>query len=147
MQISSKFTMAIHLFACIDFFSETKLTSDFLAASIGTNPVVVRKLLQQLKQAGLLEVSRGTGGISLKKAFSEISLLDVYNAVEENSSKDLFKIHENPNSNCPVGRNIQTALKRPLEQAQKAMEAELAGVKLSSVKGRIRRLVTKETQE
>lgn len=62
MQISSRFTMAIHMFACIDTFTEQKMTSDFMAGSIGTNPVIVRKILQQLKAAGLVEVSRGTGG-------------------------------------------------------------------------------------
>lgn len=60
MQISSRFTMAIHMFACIDTFTEQKMTSDFMAGSIGTNPVIVRKILQQLKAAGLVEVSRGT---------------------------------------------------------------------------------------
>ena len=49
MQISSRFTMAIHMFACIDTFSDQKMTSDFMAASIGTNPVIVRKILRQLK--------------------------------------------------------------------------------------------------
>ena len=58
MQISSRFTMAIHMFACIDAFKEQKMTSDFMAASIGTNPVIIRKLLQQLKAAGLIEVAR-----------------------------------------------------------------------------------------
>ena len=65
MQISSRFTMAIHMFACIDTFSDQKMTSDFMAASIGTNPVIVRKILQQLKAAGLIEVARGTGGVTI----------------------------------------------------------------------------------
>ena len=50
--------MAIHMFACIDTFSDQKMTSDFMAASIGTNPVIVRKILQQLKAAGLIEVAK-----------------------------------------------------------------------------------------
>ena len=65
MQISSRFTMAIHMFACIDTFSDQKMTSDFMAASIGTNPVIIRKILQQLKAAGLIEVARGTGGVTI----------------------------------------------------------------------------------
>ena len=59
MQISSRFTMAIHMFACIDAFSDQKMTSDFMAASIGTNPVIVRKILQQLKAAVLLKLQEG----------------------------------------------------------------------------------------
>ncbi|MFR3435810.1 MAG: Rrf2 family transcriptional regulator [Coprococcus sp.] len=65
MQISSRFTMAIHMFACIDTFSDQKMTSDFMAASNGINPVIVRKILQQLKVAGLIEVARGTGGVTI----------------------------------------------------------------------------------
>ncbi len=49
MQISSRFTMAIHMFACIDTFSDQKMTSDFMAASIGTNPVIVRKNIATIK--------------------------------------------------------------------------------------------------
>ena len=81
MQISSRFTMAIHMFACIDTFSDQKMTSDFMAASIGTNPVIVRKILQQLKAAGLIEVARGTGGVTisrpLEEKLSEMTLADV----------------------------------------------------------------------
>ena len=81
MQISSRFTMAIHMFACIDTFSDMKMTSDFMAGSIGTNPVIIRKLLQQLKAAGLIEVLRGTGGVKITRPLSEITFLDIYKAV------------------------------------------------------------------
>ena len=51
MQISSRFTMAIHIFACIDTFEKDhKLTSEFLASSVNVNPVVIRRLLQQFYQ-------------------------------------------------------------------------------------------------
>ena len=73
MQISSRFTMAIHMFACIDTFSDQKMTSDFMAASIGTNPVIVRKILQQLKAAGLIEVARGTGGVTITRPLEQIT--------------------------------------------------------------------------
>ena len=82
MQISSRFTMAIHMFACIDTFNEMKMTSDFMAGSIGTNPVIIRKLLGQLKAAGLVEVARGTGGVTITKPLDEITFLDVYKALE-----------------------------------------------------------------
>lgn len=63
MQISSRFTLAVHIFACIDVFKdEYKVTSDFLAGSTNVNPVIVRKILGQLKAAGLVEVARGFGG-------------------------------------------------------------------------------------
>ena len=134
MQISSRFTMAIHMFACIDTFSDQKMTSDFMAASIGTNPVIIRKLLQQLKAAGLVEVSRGTGGVTITKPLEEISFLDIYRAVECAPDEELFHFHENPNQCCPVGKNIHHVLDDRLLQVQKAMEEKLAQMNLADVK-------------
>ena len=134
MQISSRFTMAIHMCACIDTFTDRKMTSDFMAASIGTNPVIVRKLLQQLKAAGLIEVSRGTGGVTVTKPLDEITFLDVYKAVECTPDEQLFHFHENPNPKCPVGKNIHHVLDDRLNQVQKAMEDKLATMTLADVK-------------
>ena len=134
MQISSRFTMAIHMFACIDTFTDQKMTRDFMAASIGTIPVIVRKLLQQLKAAGLIEVSRGTGGVTVTKPLSEITFLDIYKAVECTPDEELFHFHENPNQACPVGRNIHHVLDDKLAKVQEAMEKELAAITLADVK-------------
>ncbi len=134
MQISSRFTMAIHMFACIDTFSGQKMTSDFMAGSIGTNPVIIRKLLQQLKAAGLVEVSRGTGGVTVTKPFDKITFLDIYKAVECTPDEELFHFHENPNQNCPVGKNIHNVLDNRLLEVQKAMEDKLAQMTLADVK-------------
>ncbi len=63
IQISSRFTLAIHIFVCMDVFGgEYKVTSDFLAGSTNVNPVVIRKIPGQLKGAGLITVARGNGG-------------------------------------------------------------------------------------
>ena len=134
MQISSRFTLAIHMFACIDTFTDQKMTSDFMAASIGTNPVIVRKLLQQLKAAGLIEVSRGTGGVTVTKPLNEITFLDIYKAVECTPDEELFHFHENPNQACPVGKNIHHVLDDKLAKVQEAMERELAAITLADVK-------------
>ena len=134
MQISSRFTMALHMFACIDTFTDQKMTSDFMAASIGTNPVIVRKLLQQLKAAGLIEVSRGTGGVTVTKPLNEITFLDIYKAVECTPDEELFHFHENPNQACPVGKNIHHVLDNKLAKVQEAMERELAAITLADVK-------------
>lgn len=134
MQISSRFTMAIHMFACIDTFSDQKMTSDFMAASIGTNPVIIRKLLQQLKAAGLIEVSQGTGGVTITRPLDQITFLDIYKAVECAPDEQLFHFHENPNPNCPVGKNIHHVLDERLHEVQKAMEDKLAEMTLADVK-------------
>lgn len=135
MQISSRFSIAIHIFACIDVFEKDyKITSDFLAASTNVNPVIIRKLLSQLKSAGLVTVARGTGGASIAKPLKEISFLDIYRAVECVDEEGLFHFHENPSTDCPVGRNIHLILDDKLLKVQEAMEKELAAFTLEDVK-------------
>ena len=134
MQISSRFTMAIHIFACIDTFSDQKRTSSFMAGSIGTNPVIIRKILQQLKAAGLIEVARGTGGVTITKPLDQITFLDIYKAVECTPDEELFHFHENPNPNCPVGKNIHHGLDKRWLEVQQAMEEKLSQMTLADVK-------------
>lgn len=135
MQISSRFTLAVHIFACIDTFKdEYKVTSDFLAGSTNVNPVIIRKIIGQLKAAGLVEVARGSGGASITKPLNEITFLDIYQAVECVDHGELFHFHENPNSKCPVGKNIHFILDEKLERVQKAMEEELKSITLEDVK-------------
>lgn len=135
MQISSRFTIAVHIFTCIDTFQgEYKLTSDFLAGSVNVNPVIIRKILQQLKAAGLVEITRGSGGASIAKPLEEITFLDIYKAVECVEEGELFHFHENPNQNCPVGQNIHKVLDDKLERVQTAMEKELQSITLADVK-------------
>ena len=134
MQISSRFTIAIHVFACMETFGETyKITSDFLASSINVNPVIIRKILSQLKNAGLIEVARGTGGTKAARPIDEITFYDVYLAVDLLEEGELFHFHENPNPNCPVGKNIHRALDDKLLQIQEAMENEMKKYTIADV--------------
>ena len=83
MKITSKFTIAVHTLLVIDMFGkENKVTSDFIAASVRVNPVIIRRTLLSLKAAGMVEVKAGSGGASLIKAPKDITLLDVYRAVD-----------------------------------------------------------------
>lgn len=126
MQISSRFTIALHIFTCVETFkNDYKITSDFLAGSINTNPVIIRKILTQLKNAGLITVARGTGGISPTRPLKEISFYDVYQAIEPVENGDLFNFHSSPNPQCPVGKNIHALLDDKLKTIQLAMENEM----------------------
>lgn len=126
MQISSRFTIAIHIFACMEAFGEDyKITSDFLASSINVNPVIIRKILSQLKNAGLIEVARGTGGTRAARPIDQITFYDVYLAVDLLEEGELFHFHENPSPDCPVGRNIHMVLDDKLIRIQEAMENEM----------------------
>lgn len=134
MQISSRFTIAVHIFACIDTFEKDhKITSDFLADSINVNPVIIRKLLSQLKNAGLIQVKRGSGGASFSRPLEDITLLDIYRAVDCVEKGELFHFHENPNQQCPVGRNIHNILDDKLDRIQDAMEREMASITMADV--------------
>lgn len=135
MQISSRFTIAIHMLACMDVFKdEYKVTSDFLASSINVNPVIIRKILSQLKDAGLIEVKRGPGGASIAKPLDEITFFDVYQSVDCIEENTLFHFHENPNPDCPVGKNIHQILDDKLLRIQAAMEQELKSITLAEMK-------------
>ena len=139
MQISSRFTIAIHMLTCMEIFkNEYKITSDFLAESIQVNPVIIRRILGQLKEAGLIEVKRGTGGAAITRPLEEITFLDVYRAVECIEENTLFHFHENPNLNCPVGGNIHHVLDDRLRRVQEAMERELEAITLADVVGDMR---------
>lgn len=134
MQISSRFTMAIHVFACINTFEKDyKITSDFIASSVNVNPVIIRKLLAQLKSSNLVDVQRGSGGTSITRPLDKITFLDIYNAVECIDKGSLFHFHENPNPKCPVGRNIHNILDSKLTQIQNAMENEMKKITLADV--------------
>lgn len=133
MQISTKFTIAIHVLAAVDFFGkDRKVTSEFLAASIGSNPVIIRNIMSDLQNAGIIATKRGPGGIEIVKPLDQITFYDVYEAVEKNKDH-LFNFHDNPNPACPVGRNIHDALDGRLADAQKNFENDLKRYNMADV--------------
>ena len=147
MQISSRFTIAVHILLCIDTFQgKYKLTSEFLASSVHVNPVIIRKILSQLKAAGIVEVQRGSGGASIVGKLEEISFLDIYRAVECVEKEGLFHFHESPNPLFPVGRNIHQVLDGRLIQVQNALERELEKMTLADVVKDARTCMAKETE-
>ena len=118
-----------------------KVTSSFLAGSVGANPVIVRNVMGNLKAAGLIETSQGKSGIRLARKLDEITFYDVYRAVECVDDRGLFHFHENPSIRCPVGRNIHRALDGKLRKVQDAMEAELRRITVADVESDIRKEV------
>lgn len=106
-------------------------TSEWMAGSIGVNAVIVRNIAGQLRRAGLVTARQGVAGTSLAKPLEQISLLDVYRAVEVDG--ELFAIHPRPNPDCPVGANIQSSLEDVFHEAQEAMEARLAATSVREI--------------
>lgn len=133
MKISSRFTVAIHVLSLISLNQNIVSTSEWIAESVNTNPVVIRRVMGKLKKAGLIDIRRGLGGATLQRNLKDMTLLDVYRAVEVVEDGELFQMHENPNPNCPVGANIQDVLELILVRAQDAMEAVLKEITMEEL--------------
>ena len=138
MQFSTRLPVAVHILLCIAVFDgQNKTTSNFIAGSVGVNPVIVRNALGKLKAAGIVHVDAGVGGAHLARDVKDISLLDIFHAVEEN--KTAFHLHENPNPACPVGRNVHAVLNHNLALVDQAMRDQLSQITLQ--------MLIDETQE
>ncbi len=131
MAISTRFSVAVHILTLIHLNRDKQITSDFIAESVGTNPVVIRRIMSRLKKANLLHSKPGIGGTYLAREPNEISLYEIY--VATLGSQTIFDIHQNPNPNCLVGANIQDALNETFQTAQQKMEAELKQVTLADI--------------
>ena len=133
MRISSRFTIAVHILSLLAINPTSHNTSEWIAGSVNTNPVIIRRVLGQLKKAGLVNVRPGAGGAYLIKGLEDITLFDIYQAVEVVKEDELFHLHEQPNPKCPVGNNIQSVLQLVLISAQSAMEEILMKVTMRQV--------------
>nr|WP_042160983.1 Rrf2 family transcriptional regulator [Paenibacillus gorillae] len=131
MSINTQFPVAVHILA-FSAIVDGHITSDFIATSVNTNPVVIRRINTLLKKAGLIKTHSGVGGVSLNYDPKEIKLLDIYKAVT-NQQNSLFDVHNAPNPECPVGSNIHESLKAPLIEAQLALENSLARYTLDDI--------------
>ncbi|MDL2261281.1 Rrf2 family transcriptional regulator [Methanimicrococcus sp. OttesenSCG-928-J09] len=103
MKISSRFSIAVHIVLILAVRgSSQKMTSDFLASCIFVNPVVIRRILGQLKKAEIADVKSGEGGAFLLKDVSDLTLFDIYQAVEVVEDVSLFNSHKGAEMKCPV---------------------------------------------
>jgi len=132
MSNSTRFTVAIHILSLLAYCGPESLTSEFIAGSVNTNPVVIRRLLAHLKKAGLVSSQGGPGGgWQLLKPAETLTLRQVFLALEEDT---LFPLHSSePNPKCPVGRGIQALLQGHYRSAQAALEADLERTTLAQL--------------
>ncbi|MGO4545723.1 Rrf2 family transcriptional regulator [Paenibacillus sp. 2TAB23] len=130
---SNRFAVAVHIMTLLETSKTSRLTSDIIASSVNTNPVVIRRIMGMLNKAGLVRTSAGVAGAVITRPANEITLNDIYNAVHNNGQDELFAIHEQPNPACTVGRHIQSSLETAFNEAQKAMADKLAGITLEQI--------------
>ena len=135
MSANSRLTIAVHVLVWMSLARERGLawmTSDQVAASVNTNPVIIRRSLGDLRRATLVNVRLGAGaGWSLAREPREITLLDVYDAVEH---EPLFAMHRTkPNLECPVGYGIRPALGQVYNEIEQTLRRELTRTSIADV--------------
>ena len=137
MSTSSRFAVAVHVLTLMAWADEEPLKSDHVAESVNTNPVVIRRMLCELAESKLVVSQTGSmGGSRLARQPEEITLLDIYQAVE---SRGVFSLHRHPpNPDCPVGVNIGTVLNDVLDEVDSAVESVLANITLKEAVGRLK---------
>ena len=134
MQISIKCSVAVH---CLIFIHEAKgiakVTSNLLAESTGSNPVVIRNILSALKKAGLITVPRGIGGAELCADPSQITLYQIYSALEPDGVTSIIGIHPCDGRPCPVAQNIRKVLEPPYHKIEDAVKNAMEEITLQSM--------------
>lgn len=147
MQISMKCSVAVH---CLIFIHEAKgvarVTSTLLAESTGCNPVVIRNILSALKKAGLITVHRGTGGAELCADPAEITLYQIYTALEPEGVTSLIGIHPCQGRPCPVAQNIRQVLRTPYHKIEDAVRTTMESITLQSMLDDFHGLIQKDNE-
>ena len=131
MKYSTRLSDAAHLLLFIYLNPKDDLSSAAIAESIQTNPAYVRQLMSALKKGSLLNGTRGMAAPALTRSPAEISLLDVYRAVE--GDKPLLHQDTHTNPDCGVGVNIQLVMRDCFDQVQRAAEAEMHSITLQNI--------------
>lgn len=133
MSTSSRFAVAVHVLTLLAWAGEDEpLKSEYIACSVNTNAVVIRRILCALARAGLVTSQTGAaGGSKLARAASRITLRDVYRAVEP---QEIFARHrQQPNQDCPVGVNIEDVLAGVQKEVDEAMDRVLSKITVDKV--------------
>lgn len=130
MRLNTRLSDAIHALSLLYVRSNDDLSSTQIAASVNTNPVLIRQLMGDLKKAGLVETHRGVAKITLTKNPTEISLLDIYQAVDNHQ---LLNVDTNTNLNCIIGGNIQTVLGDYYAELTDSVKQQLANKTLADM--------------
>ena len=134
--MDARFSSAIHTLILIAESEET-MTSEAIAGSVGTNASYIRKVIGLLKKRGIIESHRGISGYALKPKAEDLTLLQIYQAVNETEAIGLFDLHQNPNDQCIVGHHIKPALTDMFMEMEEAVALALSKKTLADCIGSI----------
>jgi Rrf2 family protein len=129
---NSRFAVAVHVLTLLAYEGGKALTSDYIAGSVNTNPVVIRRVLGLLVKARIVRTTEGAGGgATLVTPPNEITLVKILRAVEQG---EFFMLPPNdPNPRCPVGRSVQAILGQRLDEFQEVIEQALSRVTVADL--------------
>jgi Rrf2 family protein len=123
MNTNQQFSVSCHILTLLAAYPDELITSEAIAASVDTHPVVIRRIMAHLRQHGLVESHPGVnGGWRLTRPASQLRLGEVYQVV---SHENVLAMHQHPDPDCPIGGFIQIALGRVFGDAQSAFEQAL----------------------
>lgn len=145
MKYSTKVSDAVHILAFITLYPEGTLTSGRIAESIHTNPGFVRQLMSALRKSGLLFSVQGHPRPALARVPEEITLLDVYRAVE--GEKPLLHLDTHTNPECGVGIHIQLALQDSFDEVQRQSEEAMSRITLRDILDRYEEKLAQSEKE
>lgn len=114
------------------------MTSEQMAASVGTNPTYIRKIAGLLKKAGVIDSSQGKSGFTLLIPAEQLTLCRIYQAVSEHGHVHLFDLHQNPNDACIVGKHIKPVLENEFSSLETVISQALNGRTLRDIIDRMR---------
>jgi Rrf2 family protein len=124
MTTNLRFSVALHILTLLAAKGTGLLTSEQIASSVDTNPVVIRRVMASLRENGFVESRPGVnGGWKLKKPASSITLCNVFETVRE---EDLLSMHAHPDPHCPIGGHIRDSLQDVFAEAEKALHSSLS---------------------
>jgi Rrf2 family protein len=131
MTTNLRFSVALHILTLLAAKRTGLLTSEQIASSVDTNPVVIRRVMASLRENGLVESRPGVnGGWRLKKSATSITLCKVFESVRE---EELLAMHAHPNPNCPIGGHIRDSLHEVFAEAEKALHGSLSNQTIADV--------------
>lgn len=138
--MTSRFTLAAHILGMLAWSERSRgrpVTSEEMARSINTNPVVVRRILSDLRRAGLVDTKRGVGGgVTLARKADSITLKDAYEAIEE--GEELFGRHPSgPNPCCRIGPLVAELMEEVYGRAERALKRSLQEMTIANMSSEI----------
>jgi DNA-binding IscR family transcriptional regulator len=127
--ISGKFAITLHILTLLSKFPDEYLSSEFLAGSMNLHPVLIRKEIANLKKHHIVESKEGkNGGTKLLKPAESINLNDIFKITFKTVSLGYSK--NDPNPDCPVGKNINKKLDELYLDINKKISQELNTISL-----------------